>query len=178
DPASTGTGTTSTLYAGSHVLFRSTNSAGSWTAISADLTNGNQGVAPVVFGTITTIAVAPSNHNTLYIGTDDGNVWGTRNAGSTYTRIDSALPDLWVTRVAVDPNSDAIAYATFSGFRAASPLPHVFRTTDFGATWTDISSDLPDAPVNEIEIDPSQTSTLFVGTDVGVFVSHDTGASW
>ena len=178
DPASTGTGTTSTLYLGSHMLFRSTNSAGSWTAISGDLTNGNQGVAPVVFGTITTIAVAPSNRNTLYIGTDDGNVWVTRNAGSTYTRINAALPALWVTRVAVDPNNDAIAYATFSGFRADNPLAHVFRTTDFGTTWTDISSDLPDAPVNEIEIDPTQTSTLFVGTDVGVFVSHDTGGSW
>jgi photosystem II stability/assembly factor-like uncharacterized protein len=178
DPASTGTGTTSTVYIGSHMLFRSTNSAGSWTAISGDLTNGNQGVSPVVFGTITTIAVAPSNRNTLYIGTDDGNVWVTRNAGSTYTRIDAALPDLWVTRVAVDPLSDAIAYATFSGFRADSPLPHVFRTTDFGATWTDISTDLPDAPVNVIAIDPRQSSTLYVGTDVGVFVSHDTGATW
>jgi photosystem II stability/assembly factor-like uncharacterized protein len=178
DPSSTGTGTTSTVYAGSHMLFRSTNSAGSWTAISGDLTNGSQGVSPVVFGTITTIAVAPSNRNTIYIGTDDGNVWVTRNAGSTYTRIDTALPQLWVTRVAVDPTSDAIAYATFSGFRVDQPLAHVFRTTDFGTTWTDISSDLPDAPVNEIEIDPRQSSTLYVGTDVGVFVSHDTGGSW
>jgi photosystem II stability/assembly factor-like uncharacterized protein len=178
DPASTGTGLTSTLYLGSHLLFRSTNSAGSWTAISGDLTNGNQGVGAVVFGTITTIAVAPSNRNTIYIGTDDSNVWVTRNAGSTYTRIDAGLPDLWVTRVAVDPTNDAIAYATLSGFRVDQPLPHVFRTTNHGATWSDISTDLPDAPVNEIIVDPSQTSTLFVGTDVGVFVSRDTGASW
>ena len=178
DPASTGTGTTSTLYLGSHLLFRSTNSAGTWTAISGDLTNGNQGVGPVVFGTITTIAISPSNRNTLYIGTDDSNVWVTRTAGSTYTRIDTALPDLWVTRVAIDPTNDAIAYAALSGFRVDQPLPHVFRTTNFGATWTDISTDLPDAPVNEIIVDPAQTSTLYVGTDVGVFVSRDTGASW
>jgi photosystem II stability/assembly factor-like uncharacterized protein len=178
DPASTGTGLTSTLYLGSHLLFRSTNSAGSWTAISGDLTNGNQGVGAVVFGTITTIAISPSNRNTLYIGTDDSNVWVTRNAGSTYTRIDAGLPDLWVTRVAVDPTNDAIAYAALSGFRVDQPLPHVFRTTNFGATWTDISTDLPDAPVNEIIVDPSQTSTLYVGTDVGVFVSRNTGASW
>jgi hypothetical protein len=178
DPASTGTGLTSTVYLGSHLLFRSTNSAGSWTAISGDLTNGNQGVGGVVFGTITTVAVAPSNRNTIYIGTDDSNVWVTRNGGSTYTRLDATLPDLWVTRVAVDPANDAIAYATFSGFRVDQPLAHVFRTTDFGTTWTNISSDLPDAPVNEIAIDPSQSSTLYVGTDVGVFVSHDTGGTW
>jgi hypothetical protein len=178
DPASIGTGTTTTLYVGSNLLFRSTNSAASWTAISGDLTNGNPGTGGVVFGTITTIAVAPSNKNTIYIGTDDGNVWVTQNAGTSYTRLDASLPDLWVTRVAVDPANDAIAYATFSGFRVDQPLPHVFRTTDHGATWSDISGDLPDAPVNEIAIDPRQSSTLYVGTDVGVFVSHDTGASW
>lgn len=178
DPASTGTGTSSTLYLGSSMLFRSTNSAGSWTAISGDLTNGDQGVGTVVFGTITTVAVAPSNKNTIYIGTDDGNVWVTQNAGASYTRIDASLPDLWVTRVAVDPGNDAIAYATFSGFRVDQPLAHVFRTTDHGATWTDISSDLPDAPVNAIAIDPRQSSTLYVGSDVGAFVSTDLGASW
>src|SRR6185295_4832128 len=178
DPASTGTGTTSTLYLGSHLLFRSTNSAASWTAISGDLTNGNQGVGTVVFGTITTVAVAPSNRNTIYIGTDDGNVWLTRNAGASYTRIDASLPDLWVTRVAVDPGDDAVAYATFSGFRVDQPLAHVFRTTDHGATWSDISGDLPDAPVNAIAIDPRQSSTLYVGTDVGAFASHDLGANW
>lgn len=178
DPASTGTGLTSTIYLGSSQLFRSTNSAGSWTAISGDLTNGNQGVGPVVFGTITTVAVAPSNRNTIYIGTDDGNVWVTQNAGATYTRLDAALPDLWVTQVAVDPGDDAIAYATFSGFRVDQPLAHVFRTTDHGATWSDISSDLPDAPVNEIAIDPRVSSTLYVGTDVGVFVTSDLGGTW
>lgn len=178
DPASTGTGTTSTVYAGSHMLFRSTNSAGSWTAISGDLTNGNQGVGTVVFGTITTVAIAPTNKNTIYIGTDDGNVWITRNAGASYAHIDANLPDLWVTKVAVDPNDDAIAYATFSGFRVDQPLAHVFRTTDHGTTWSDISGDLPDAPVNALAIDPRDSATLYVGSDVGAFVTHDLGANW
>ncbi|HEU4727138.1 MAG TPA: hypothetical protein VFT22_04600 [Kofleriaceae bacterium] len=178
DPTSAGSGLTTTLYLGSNLLFRSTDSAASWTAISGDLTNGNQGVGGVVFGTITTIAVAPSNRNTIYIGTDDGNVWVTRDTGRTYLRVDLTLPDLWVTRLAVDPDDDAIAYATFSGFRVDEPLAHVFRTTNHGGTWSDISGDLPDAPVNKIEIDPRRSSTLYVGTDVGVFVSHDTGASW
>ena len=178
DPASTGTGTTSTLYLGSSMLFRSTNSAQSWTAISADLTNGNQGVGTIVFGTITTVAVAPSNKNTIYIGTDDCNLWVTQNAGTSYTRINASLPVLWVTRVAVDPGNDAIAYATFSGFRVDQPLAHVFRTTDHGATWSDISGDLPDAPVNAIIVDPRQSSTLYVGSDVGAFISNDLGVSW
>ncbi|HEY0483122.1 MAG TPA: hypothetical protein VGD37_36625, partial [Kofleriaceae bacterium] len=178
DPTSTGNGLTTTVYLGSNRLFRSTNSAASWTAISDDLTNGDQGVGGVVFGTITTLAVAPSNRNTLYIGTDDGNVWVTRDTGHTYLRADLTLPDLWVTRVAVDPQDDAIAYVTFSGFRVDQPLAHVFRTTNHGVTWSDISGDLPDAPVNDLWLDPRRSSTLYVGTDVGVFVSHDTGGSW
>jgi photosystem II stability/assembly factor-like uncharacterized protein len=178
DPTNTGSGLTTTMYIGSHRLFRSTNSAVSWTAISDDLTNGNQGVGPVVFGTITTLAVARSNRNTIYIGTDDGNVWVTRDTGHTYNRVDLTLPELWVTRLAVDPENDAIAYVTFSGFRVDRPLAHVFRTTNYGGRWTDISGDLPDAPVNKILLDPRRSSTLYVGTDVGVFVSHDVGASW
>jgi hypothetical protein len=174
DPGSTGSGLSSTLYFGAHQLFRSTNSAGSWTAISNDLTDGAVGT----LGTLTTIAVAPSNRNTLYLGTDDGNVWVTTNAGQTYTRLDASLPDLWVTRVAVDPTSDAVAYVTFSGFRVDQPLPHVFRTANRGATWTDISGDLPDAPVNDIAVDPRSASTLYVATDVGVFATHNLGASW
>ena len=178
DPVSTGTAVTTTLYLGANQLFRSTNAAASWTAISGDLTDGDQGVGGVVFGTITTVAVAPSNHNTLYIGTDDGNVWLTRDAGQSYSHVDLTLPKLWVTRVAVDPADDAVAYVTFSGFRVDQPLAHVFRTTNHGTTWSDVSGDLPDAPVNEILLDPRQSSTLYVGTDVGVFVSHDLGASW
>ena len=174
DPGSGGTGLSSTLYLGSHQLFRSTNSAGSWTAISNDLTDGASGT----LGTITTIAVASSNRNVIYLGTDDGNVWVTANAGQTYTRLDAALPDRWVTRVAVDRGRDAVAYVTFSGFRFDEPLPHVFRTANRGATWTDISGDLPDAPVNDIAIDPRSTATLYVATDVGVFVTHDLGARW
>src|SRR6185503_14461791 len=178
DPTSSGNGLSTIMYIGSHRLFRSTNSAASWTAISDDLTNGNQGTGGVVFGTITAIAVAPSNRNTIYIGTDDGNLWVTRDTGHSYTRIDITLPELWITRVAVDPTDDAIAYVTFSGFRVDQPLAHVFRTTDHGGRWTDISSDLPDAPVNSVAVDPRNSATLYVGTDVGVFVSHDVGASW
>ena len=178
DPNSSGSGSTTVLYYGSHQLYRSTNSASSWTSISGDLTDGDGGVNGVVYGTITTIAVAPSDSNTIYVGTDDANVWVTTNVGSSWTRIDAGLPERWITRVAVDPNNDGVAYATLSGFKQDDPLPHVFRTTDFGANWTDISGNLPDAPVNDIVVDPVDTNTLYVATDVGVFVSSNLGGSW
>jgi len=165
------------LYLGTHRLYKTTNRAVSWTPISPDLTNGppngNQ-----VYGTITTIASAPSDTNVVYVGTDDGNVQVTLDGGSNWTKISNPLPIRWVTRVAVDPYNAMIAYVTLSGYRYNEYLPHVFRTTDAGANWQSISSNLPDAPVNDIIVDPDSAGRLFVATDVGVFVSDSLGDSW
>ena len=166
-----------TLYLGTHRLYKSTNRAVSWTPISLDLTNGPPG-GNQVYGTITTIAAAPSNPNVIYIGTDDGNVWVTLDGGSTWTKISTSLPVRWVTRVAVDPDDAMTAYVTLSGYRYDEYLPHVFRTTDAGINWLDISSNLPDAPVNDIIVDPDSAGVLYVGTDVGVFVSDSLGNNW
>jgi len=167
-----------TLYYGANRLYRSTNRAVSWTAISNDLSDGNPGSGGVVFGTITTIAASASNPQVIYAGTDDANVWVTLNGGAGWTRIDSALPERWITRVAVDRTLPEVAYVTLSGFRDDDPLSHVYRTTDFGTTWAPISSNLPEAPVNDLEIDPDDASTLYVATDVGVYVTTDLGGSW
>lgn len=167
----------STLYLGTHRIYKSTNRAGSWTAISPDLTNGSPG-GNQVYGTITTIASSPSDPNTIYAGTDDANVWVTTNGGTNWAKISTSLPTRWVTRVAVDPDNAMTAYVTLSGYRYDEYLPHVFRTTDAGINWLDISSNLPDAPVNDIIVDPDSTGRLYVGTDVGVFVSENLGSSW
>jgi len=165
------------LYYGSNRLYKTTNGADYWNAISGDLTNGS-GSGNLVYGTITTIAVSRTDSNVIYVGTDDANVWVTTNGGSNWTSINSGLPDRWVTRVAVDPDDAAIAYVTFSGYRYDSPLPHVYRTANYGSTWDDISSNLPEVPINAIIVDPENTVTLFIGTDYGVYYTTDTGASW
>ncbi|HET9888236.1 MAG TPA: FlgD immunoglobulin-like domain containing protein [bacterium] len=165
------------LYLGTHRVYRTTNGAGSWTAISPDLTDGAGG-GNLVFGTLTTLAVAPSAPGTVYAGSDDGNVHVTTNDGGSWTEIDAGLPLRWVTRVAVDPLNAAIAYVTFSGYREDDFLSHVFRTTNFGGSWSDISSNLPEAPVNDLVIDPDNTSHLYIATDVGVFATTDLGGSW
>ncbi len=177
DPASLGKPAT-TMYYGANRLYRSTNSASSWSVISGDLSDGFGGSNGVTFGTITTIAVAPSDSATIYVGTDDGNVWVSTNYGSSFSQINTGLPNRWVTRVAVDHSNDAVAYVTFSGFRDDDPLPHVFRTSNWGSSWTDISGNLPDAPVNDLIVDPVDTSVLYVGTDVGVFVTVNLGGTW
>lgn len=160
------------MYYGANKLYKSTNRAASWTAISTDLTNGNAGNG---LGTITCIAVAPSNTNVIYVGTDDGNVWRTANGGSNWNKISASLPLRWITRIAVDLQDPSIAYVTLSGFRLDEYQPHILKTTDAGLTWNDISGNLPAAPINELIIDPSDNSTLYVGTDVGVYVGTSNG---
>lgn len=165
------------LYYGANRLYRTVNRAVSWLAISPDLTGG-PGSGNQVYGTITTIDVAPSNTSYIYVGTDDGNVWITRDGGGEWTNISAGLPDRWVTRVAVDPYDENIAYVTLSGYRWDSYQPHILKTVDAGESWTDISGDLPEAPVNDIIIDPDYDSTLYVATDFGVYVTWSGGTKW
>ncbi len=165
----------SVLYYGTSRLYRTTSKASSWAPISGDLTRG---LGTSMLGSITTIAVAPTNSNVIYVGTDDGKVWVTSDYGITWADVTGDLPFRWVTRVVVDPTDENIAYVTFSGLKWLDAQPHVFRTTNGGQSWEDISSNLPDAPVNALAIDPLNPQVLFVGTDVGAFASLDGGAVW
>ncbi|MCB2229146.1 hypothetical protein KQH82_00390 [bacterium] len=167
-----------TIYYGTNILLRSIDATGTFVEVSPDLTNGPHPRGN--FGTITTIAVAPSNSSVVYVGTDDGNVWVCQNMGSgnTWTQLDAGLPDRWVTRVNVDPHHANIAYVTFSGFWDGEPQPHIFRTENFGTTWTDIGTGLPDSPINDVIPDPDDSLTLFIGTDYGVLTTADLGATW
>ena len=163
------------LYFGGTRVHRSADNATTWVPISPDLTGGPGG-GSYPFGTVTTIGIAKTDPNRILAGTDDGRLWFTPNLGAAWTRVtDPDVPGTWVTRVVVDPLNAAVAYATFSGFRSGGSLPYVLKTTDGGATWTSISGDLPQAPVNDIVV---VGSSLYVGTDVGVFLSSDAGATW
>lgn len=114
----------------------------------------------------------------MYVGTDDGNVWTTKNLGATWREIDDGLPLRWVTRVAIHPRDEDIAYVTLSGFRRGDNSSHVFRTMDGGGSWENISANLPDAPANDIVIHPQHPSDLYVATDVGVYASQNGGKKW
>jgi photosystem II stability/assembly factor-like uncharacterized protein len=165
------------LYFGTNKLYKSTNRAAFWTAISTDLTDGPQ-PGNLAYNTLTTISVSPINSQVIYTGSDDGNVHVTIDGGITYENVSSGLPKRWITRVAADPVDESVAYVTVSGYRWDEFLPHVFKTTDYGKTWTDISSNLPEAPVNDIIINPANTDLLYVGTDMGAYMTYDGGNEW
>lgn len=171
----------SVLYYGTNRLYRSTDRAYTWTAISPDLSKAT-GTSNLAFGTITTIAISPLNAQIIYCGTDDGNAWVTSDGGSNWVKITNNLPNRWVTSIAADPFDANTAYITFSGYKWKEYQPHILKTTNKGQNWVDISTNLPQAPINDVIIDPvlnnKNTKTLYVATDFGVFISYNDGASW
>lgn len=168
--------TPSTLYFGSYKLFRTSNRGDSWTAISPDLTKGQNGR----LGTLTCIsnAVLPNNNRVIYTGADDGRVMVTTNSGTNWADISAGLPVRYVTDVAADKRNPAVAYVTLSGFNIDQRSTHIFRTSNYGANWTNISSNLLNIPVNSIIIDYNNDSYLYAGTDAGVYYTSSLGRSW
>ncbi len=171
-------GNSEVRYFGTQRLWRSTSNT-TWVAVSGDLTGGvhlgNQGQ---VNGTLTSIGVSPIDGNVLWTGSDDGLVQVSTNGGAIWTNVSAGLPGRWVTSVEPSPFSPGWAYVTVSGFRWAETLPRVYRTRDYGVTWTPIASNLPDAPANDVVADPETAGRLFVATDLGVHQSFDDGDSW
>ncbi|MCX7862026.1 MAG: T9SS type A sorting domain-containing protein, partial [Bacteroidales bacterium] len=162
------------LYFGTYRLWKTEDAGETWFPISNDLTLGNDGSS---WHTISTIAISSINPNILVIGTDDGKVHVSTDGGLSYQDRSNGLPNRWITRVVCDPNQSNRIYATVSGFRWDEPYPHVFRSDNLGITWTPVSGNLPNIPVNTMVVDPLN-GNLFVGTDAGVFFSSNGGQTW
>ncbi|MEM7087854.1 MAG: T9SS type A sorting domain-containing protein [Bacteroidota bacterium] len=164
------------MYYGTNRLYTS-NRAVSWSVISPDLTDGQHPSGSGSYGTLTAISSSSYNLNTIYVGSDDGNVNVTFDGGITWENISDGLPKRYITSLAVSPDDDLIAYVTLSGYTTLDYTPHVFKTEDGGQTWEDISGNLPSIPVNDLVLHPSH-DLLFAATDLNVWYSQNDGGSW
>ena len=162
----------STIVAGTYRVWRTTNGAANWSAISGDLTGDGSGGSGA---TISTVIVAKGNSNVIYAGCSNGRVQVTTDAGSSWNLRTTGLPNLSVTKITTDPGNPATAYVTFSGYQASSKI---YKTTNYGTNWANISGNLPNLPANCVVVNPANGNNLFVGTDLGVFSSSDGGGSW
>ena len=181
----------SQLFLGTYRLYRTNNAkaatanAVTWKIISPDLSSGCTGTAPNGARGCFISAIGVGGGNAAYVGTDDGLLWispnGVTAANPTWTRLDqSGLPKRPVAAIAVDRSNYRIAYVGYNGFSAGTPSRpgYVFKTTDGGQHWANISGNLPESPVNSVILDPSFPNTLYAGTDVGPFVTNDGGVHW
>ena len=169
-----------TIYAGAQFLFRSKDRGDHWEEISPDLTTNDPGKISVPRGsiqfcTITTISESPAQAGVIWVGTDDGKVQVTRDAGAHWSDVSTGPADGWVSRVYASRFAPGTAYITKTRRRQDDFRPYIYRTADFGKTWTDLSAGLPSA-LNVIVEDTADI--LYLGSDTGIFVSFDRGAHW
>ena len=187
-----------TIYIGSQFLFRSRDRGESWQRISPDLTTNDPekqkqeqsgGVtidnsSAEMHTTIYAISESPKNASVIWAGTDDGNVQVTRNAGGTWTNVVKNVTGLpassWVSWVQASRFDAATAYVAFDRHTYGDLTPWVYKTTDYGVTWTRIVS--PDQGVrgyaHTIVEDTVEKQLLFLGTELGLWISVDGGARW
>ena len=159
----------SILYSGRKKVFKTIDGGTSWFTPNDEELDGNK---------ILSMAVSSTNSDVVYVGTAPSetraHIFKTSNGGDTWTDITSTLPDRYPMDLAVDPDDDQTVYAIFSGFGS----PHVFKSTNGGASWININGALPDIPTLSIAIDPLNSNHIYVGNDIGVYISQDGGSSW
>jgi hypothetical protein len=167
------------LYIGGKELWRTANGGQLWVQASNTI--------PAANGSVSAIAISPSDPTHVVFGTSTGYVYQTPNALTSDKTTDWVATQPrsgYLSHLEFDPGNSSILYATYSQFLANTSQSHVYRSTNGGATWTGIDSGaggatgLPDIPVFTLIVDPQNTSTLYLGTDIGVFVSLDGGGIW
>ena len=177
------------IYTGAQMLFRSVDRGDAWQEISRDLTTGdptkcglNSGFVP--YCTITSISESPVTAGVIWVGTDDGKVHVTRDHGGSWTDLTTAVAaaggpaDRYVSRVFASPHDAATAFVAKNGFRNDDFRAFLYRTTDFGKTWTAIAGNLIDSPINVVVQDRKNRNLVIVGNDQGVWISIDAGSTW
>jgi photosystem II stability/assembly factor-like uncharacterized protein len=168
------------VYHGVQYVLRSADQGGTWDLVSPDLTyNDPEKQGDISYQTISALEESPFNSKLLYAGTDDGRLWRTRDGGKKWEDIRTGpLPVRWVSRIVASKHDFGTVYVTQTGRRDDDAAVYVWRSRDFGSTWEDISGNIPAGPVNVIREDPEDPDILYLGTDVGVYISKDSGKSW
>jgi photosystem II stability/assembly factor-like uncharacterized protein len=189
-----------TIYMGAQFLFRSRDHGQHWDRISPDLTTNDPekqkqeqsgGVtvdnsSAEMHTTIYSISESPKDKNLIWVGTDDGNVQVTRDAGKTWTNVTANIPNLppnsWVSYISASNHAPGTAYATFDRHTYGDMTAYCYKTTDFGKTWTALVSPQELSGVqgyaHVIKDDVAKPDLLFLGTELGLWISVDGGKQW
>ena len=168
------------LYHGMQYVFRSLDRGDTWERISPDLTTNDPATrGDIRYQTLFTISESPIKAGLLYAGTDDGRLWVTKDGGKAWTEITAGLAaGKWMSRVVASAYDLGTVYLTQNGKRDDDFTPYVWKSTDFGKTWTSLAKGVPVGPVNVIREDPVNKDVLYLGTDMGVYVTVDGGKTW
>jgi photosystem II stability/assembly factor-like uncharacterized protein len=173
------------VYLGFQYVFRSPNRGDSWERASPDLTTNNpremllKSSNAIPYQTITALAESPKRKGLLYAGTDDGRLHVTMDEGKTWTDLTPRLSvRRWVSRVVPSQHAEGTVYVTMRGREDDDFAPYIFKSTDYGKTFTSLVANVPAGPINVIREDPTNPNVLFIGNDFGAFVTRNGGQRW
>ncbi len=184
------------LYFAAQHLYRSTDDGDSYEKISPDLTTDDpekqqqaksgglsiDNSTAENHTTIYAVAESPLDERTIWVGTDDGNLQLTHDGGANWKKLNDRLPGLpentWVTYVEPSPHDRGTAFVTFDGHRTGDLTPYLYRTTDGGKTWESITDENISGYALSVRQDLVNPNLLFLGTEFGLYISLDGGASW
>ena len=172
------------VYFGGNRLFKSFDRGDTWAIVTDDLTTADpvklEGNVPHC--TITTVSESRFDPSLVIVGTDDGLVQVSRDGCLTWTNLAGRFPGVpsnwWVNRVVLSSHDAETGYVVFTGYREDDFAPYVYRSTDGLQTWQPIHAGLPHEPVNVIREDPRNPAVLYLGTELGAYVSLDAGETW
>ncbi len=172
-----------TLYHAGNAVFRSTTGGQTWDKVSGDLTRNDKNKTANGYGAITVLSESSANKKILWAGSDDGLIHLSQDAAYTWKSVTPGLADLpdWarISGIEPSPHDEATAYAAVDARTLDDPKPHLWKTTDFGDTWTRISAGLPAGEaVLVVRADPKKKGLLYAGTSRGVWVSTNDGKAW
>jgi photosystem II stability/assembly factor-like uncharacterized protein len=166
------------LYMASNKLHRSMDQGNTFEEISLDLSKGQKN-GDVSYGTISCIAESPFKFGYIYAGTDDGNIHLTKDGGESWTTISSKLPaDLWVKKVVASKHKKERVYAILNGHTWDHFKSYLYISNNYGHTWTQIGTNLPQEALNTITEDHTDETILYLGTDAALYISTDQGVTF
>ena len=183
------------IFFGAQYVLKSIDQGQSWTRISGDLSRHGSDVTTVpsggamvqqlapseALGVVYTIAPSTRTPGLIWAGTDDGQIYVTRDDGATWQSVTPAALSAWskVSMLEASPHDGATAYAAIDRHRLDDYTPHILATHDYGRSWTEIARGIPAGTfVRAVREDPVRKGLLFAGTEFGVYVSGDAGQQW
>jgi len=171
-PMARGPGSPNTIYYGSDHLYRSADGGTNHTVVSQN---------PLVAGVpVSTIGISPQNDNVRIVGLRNGKVFATTTGSTTLTDVTGPIPARYIARAIIDPSNQNTAYVTLDSYGLPAGQ-HVWKTTNLNGappTWTASGTGIPDVPVNSIVVDPTDSTSIYAASDIGVYHSGDSGATW
>ena len=183
-----------TIYHAGNVIFKSTDEGQSWEVVSPDLTKNetekhgpgggpytNEAAGGENYNTITYLVESPHEEGTLWAGSDDGLLHITRDGGQNWSNVTPPnIPDGIINSIDISPQDQATAYVVIMRYKSMDLSSHIFKTTDYGATWSKIVNGITGEHTftRVVRADPKRKGLLYAGTETGLFISLDDGQNW